>query len=277
VLAEAAERFASLGLDGPRLQAELLLAHVLRTDRLHLYTDVRRTLSEAELERYHELIERRAAGEPTQHLVGSAYFFGRAFVCDRRAMIPRPETEVLVEICLRELRADAPLEILDLCCGSGIIGLTLLADRPRYRADLSDLSNDAVELAAENARRLNIADRVQTLRGDLLAPHDPAKRWDCIVANPPYVRTAEISSLSTEVREHDPHLALDGGPDGLDFVRRIAAEARGRLRGAGLLALEIGDDQGPEASRIVYDAGWRDVRVWPDLARRDRVVTARAS
>jgi release factor glutamine methyltransferase len=275
VLTWTTERFTALGLDGPRLQAELLLAHALQTDRLHLYMDLQRPLAEPELARYRDLIQRRAAGEPTQHLVGAVHFFGRAFSCDRRALIPRPETEVLVEACLRELPSEMDLEILDLCCGSGVVGLTLLAERPRYRADLSDLSPETVELAAENTRRLGLEERVQMHVGDLLSPFAANQRWDCLVANPPYVETNAIATLQPEVRDHDPRLALDGGPDGLDLVRRIAREGRKRLRADGLLALEIGDEQGPRAAAIVTDAGWKDVRVWPDLARCDRIVTAR--
>ncbi len=275
VLGWTTERFTLLGLEGARLQAELLLAHALETDRLHVYMDLQRPLSLPELTTIRELVQRRTAGEPTQHLIGATHFFGRLFSCDRRALIPSPETEVLVGICLRELPVEADLEILDLCCGGGVVGLSLLAERARYRADLSDLSADATDLAAENAQRLALGDRARIHLGDLFAPFPVDRRWDCLVANPPYVESGDIAALQTEVRDHDPHLALDGGPDGLDFVRRIAVEGRCRLRGGGLLALEIGDSQGAPAAQIVADAGWKDVRIAPDLARRDRVLTAR--
>jgi release factor glutamine methyltransferase len=275
VLTWTASRFSASGLDGPRLQAELLLAHGLKTDRLHLYMDLQRPLTAAELGEVRALVQRRIAGEPTQHLVGSVHFYGRLFGCDRRALIPRPETEVLVEACLRALPVDADLELLDLCCGGGVVGLTLLAERPRYRAELCDVSAEACALAAENARRLELVDRMQLHQGDLLAPLLPDRRFDCLVANPPYVETADIAGLQTEVRDHDPHLALDGGADGLEVIRRIAAEARGRVHRGGLLALEIGEDQGARVSEILRGHGWNDVAVLPDLAKQDRVVTAR--
>jgi release factor glutamine methyltransferase len=275
VLGWTTERFTLLGLEGARLQAELLLAHALQTDRLHVYMDLQRPLSLPELTTIRELVQRRVAGEPTQHLIGATHFFGRLFSCDRRALIPRPETEVLVDTCLRELPVEANLEILDLCCGGGVVGLSLLAERPRYRGDLSDLSAEATELAAENAQRLALGDRAHIHLGDLFAPFSLDRRWDCLVANPPYVESGDIAALQTEVRDHDPRLALDGGADGLDLVRRIATEGRNRLRGGGLLALEIGDTQGQLARQIVGDAGWKDVRIGPDLAHRDRILTAR--
>jgi len=275
VLAWTTERFTALRLEGPRLQADLLLAHALETDRLHLYMDLQRPLTEAELARYRALVQQRVAGVPTQHLVGSVHFFGRRFSCDRRALIPRQETEVLVDVCLSELPADADLAILDLCCGGGVVGLSLLAERPRYRADLGDLSPDAAELARENAKQLGLEARVTVCEGDLFAPFPADRRWDCVVSNPPYLETDSIATLQAEVRDHDPRLALDGGADGLDLVRRIVRETRGRLDAGGLLALEIGEEQGARVADLLRDAGWNDVRVWPDLARQDRVVTAR--
>jgi release factor glutamine methyltransferase len=275
VLAWITELFSARGLDGPRLQAEILLAHATATDRIHLYMDLQRPLDATALARIRELVRRRAAGEPTQHLVGKAHFYGRAFGCDRRALIPRPETEVLVETCLRELPADKELQILDLCCGSGVVGLSLLMERPLYLGDLADLSGDACALATENAVRLHLADRARVHRGDLFAPFPPARRWDVVVANPPYLESASISRLEAEVRDHDPHLALDGGSDGLDLIRRLAREVGVHLQEDGLLALEIGDDQGPRAVRVLVDAGWAEVRVFPDLAGRDRVAIAR--
>jgi len=156
-----------------------------------------------------------------------------------------------------------------------VVGLSLLAERPQARADLADLSAEACGLATENSVRLELAGRTRVHQGDLFDPLPTEQRWDAIVANPPYVESGSLSGLEIEVRDHDPRLALDGGPDGLDLIRRLAREAGGRLRGGGLLALEIGDEQGPRASQILLDAGWVDVRVLPDLAKRDRVVLAK--
>jgi release factor glutamine methyltransferase len=267
-------RFAETGLEGARLQAELLLAHILRTDRLHLYMDLQRPLDSTEIERVHELVGRRLAGEPLQHLTGSVHFYGRLFISDRRALIPRPETEVVVEACLAEAPAADP-EVLDLCCGSGVVGLSILAELPGAHADLADLSNDACALAAENAARLGLAERVRIHRGDLWEPFSEEQRWDVVVANAPYVDSESIPGLATEVRDHDPHLALDGGEDGLQVIRRIILGAEKRLRPRGFLALEIGEDQGARVSRLLSEAGWAKLQVLPDLTRHDRVVIAR--
>jgi release factor glutamine methyltransferase len=269
------ERFVETGLDGARLQAELLLAHVLGTDRLHLYMNLAMPLEAAELEQIHGLVERRLLGQPLQHLTGAVHFYGRLFTCDRRALIPRPETEVLVETCLGETPTNRDVAVLDLCCGSGIVGLSILAELPRSRADLADLSNEACALAVENVARLGLGERARVHRGDLWSPFPEEQQWDAIVANPPYVETQRIPGLAVEVRDHDPVLALDGGHDGLLVIRRIILGAAQRLRPSGFLALEIGDDQGARVADILSEAGWVDVRVLPDLTRRDRVVTAR--
>jgi release factor glutamine methyltransferase len=267
-------RLAESGMEGARLQAELLLAHVLRTDRLHLYMDLQRPLDRKEIERLHELVGRRLAGEPLQHLTGSTHFYGRLFISDRRALIPRPETEVLVEACLAERPAANP-EVLDLCCGSGVVGLSMVAELAGAHADLADLSNEACALAAENAAHLGLGERVRIHRGDLWTPFPAEQRWDVIVANPPYVESESIPGLAIEVRDYDPRLALDGGADGLHVIRRIILGAAERLRTGGFLALEIGDDHGARVSGLLSEAGWANVRVIPDLTRRDRVVIAR--
>ncbi len=274
VLRWTSEHFASRGIDSPRLTAEVLLAHALGSTRLKLYLEFDRPLGAAELDRYRALVRDRASGVPTQHLVGGREFYGRWFGIDRRAFVPRPETELLVEACLGAL-GDGPARALDLCAGSGCVGLSLAAERPALRVDAVELSEEACEVARANASALGLQDRYTLLQGDLFAPLPEGTRWQVVASNPPYVPTGEIAGLAVEVREHDPRLALDGGGDGLDVVRRIASGAADRLEPDGLLALEIGDGQGPAVRALLEGAGLSDVAIQKDPAGHGRIATAR--
>jgi len=270
VLGWTTQHFEKLGLDSPRLTAELLLAHVLHTSRVRLYTDLERPLEASELAPYRNLIARRAAGEPTSYLTGAREFYGRTFAVDARVLVPRPETELLVEAVLQTFPRDAELRVLDLCTGSGCVGITVALERPRAQVLATDVSPDAVEVARANAAALGAADRFEARLGDLFAPVASEAPFDVIVANPPYVPAGQLPTLSAEVRR-EPRLALDGGPDGLDVVRRIAGEAPRRLVPGGLLALEIGDGQGPAVHSLLQAAGYGSVRIERDLARHDRL------
>ena len=270
VLGWTTQHFEKLGLDSPRLTAELLLAHVLHTSRVRLYTDLDRPLEAGELAAYRGLIARRAAGEPTSYLTGTREFYGRTFAVDPRVLVPRPETQLLVEAVLQAVPRDAEIRVLDLCTGSGCVGITLALERPRARVLATDTSPGAVEVARANAAALGPADRFEARLGDLLAPVEGEPPFDVVVANPPYVPTGELPTLSPEVRR-EPPLALDGGADGLDVVRRIAEEAPRRLVPGGLLALEIGDGQGPAVHSLLEAAGYGSVRIERDLARHDRL------
>jgi len=270
VLGWTTQHFEKLGLDSARLTAELLLAHVLHVSRVRLYTDLDRPLEAAELGTVRSLIVRRASGEPTSYLTGTREFYGRTFTVDHRVLVPRPETELLVEAVLQVVARDAEVRVLDLCTGSGCVGITLALERPRARVLATDASPGAVEVARANAGALGAAERFEARLGDLITPVEGEAPFDVVVANPPYVPRAEIPTLPPEVRR-EPQLALDGGPDGLDVVRRIAAAAPGRLVSGGLLALEIGDGQGPAVHSLLEAAGYGCVRIEHDLARHDRL------
>lgn len=270
VLGWTTQHFEKLGLDSPRLTAELLLAHVLHVSRVRLYTDLDRPLEAAELGVVRSLIVRRASGEPTSYLTGTREFYGRTFAVDPRVLVPRPETELLVEAVLQLVPRDAEVRVLDLCTGSGCVGITLALERPRARVLATDASPGAVEVARANAGALGAAERFDARLGDLLAPVEGEAPFDVVVANPPYVPRGEIPTLPPEVRR-EPPLALDGGPDGLEVVRRIATAAPGRLVPGGLLALEIGDGQGPAVHSLLEAAGYGSVRIERDLARHDRL------
>ena len=216
----------SKGVDAPRLTAELLLASALSCDRVRLYLDFDRPLGEPELARYRELVRRRAAGEPTAYLVGRREFFGRPFAVDARVLVPRPETELLVEAALAALPEGG--RALDLCTGSGCVAVSLALGRKGARVVATDVSEDALAVARENAAALGAV--VELATGDLWAAVHGRERFDVIASNPPYIPTKELAGLSREVRR-EPCIALDGGDDGLAILRR--GSWRARARGSG--------------------------------------------
>ncbi|MFB1482483.1 peptide chain release factor N(5)-glutamine methyltransferase [Corallococcus sp. RDP092CA] len=270
VLTWTTQHFEKRQVDAPRLTAEILLAHVLKTGRVRLYVDLDRPLSRDELASFKALIERRMAGEPTSYLTGTKEFYNRAFKVDARVLIPRPETELLVEAVLRAVPRDAPGRVLDVCTGSGCIAISVAAERPQATVLATDLSRDACALARENAQALGVADRVSVLEGDLFAPLPPDATFGVVVSNPPYIDTGDIAGLSAEVRR-EPRLALDGGPDGLAALRRVIQGARRVLEPGGLLALEMGETQGSAVLELLRAAGYADARVEKDLERRERM------
>lgn len=262
------------GVDSPRTDAELLLADSLQVDRIRLVIDFDKPLAPAELASYRARIERRAAGEPTAYILGRREFYGRTFAVDARVLIPRPETEGLVELGLAALPAEGPVRILDLCAGSGCVGITLAAERPSAEVTLIELDPGAAEVALANARTLGVEARCQLLPGDLLAPLPPGACFDLIVGNPPYIPSGELPGLQREVLR-EPRLALDGGADGLALIRRIALEAGKHLLPGGSLLLELAVEQGPAASALLAAAGFSEVRVFQDFTRRDRYLAGR--
>ncbi|MHA7629583.1 peptide chain release factor N(5)-glutamine methyltransferase [Corallococcus sp. M7] len=262
--------FEKRGVDAPRLTAEILLAHVLKTGRVRLYVDLDRPLSKDELAAFKALIERRLAGEPTNYLTGAKEFYNRPFKVDARVLIPRPETELLVEAVLHAVPKDAPSRVLDVCTGSGCIAISVAAERPQATVLATDLSRDACALARENAQALGVAERVSVLEGDLFSPLPPDATFRVVVSNPPYIDSGDIAGLSAEVRR-EPRLALDGGPDGLVALRRVIQGARRVLEPGGLLALEMGETQGSAVLELLRAAGYSDARVEKDLERRERM------
>ncbi len=262
--------FARSDVDSPRLTAEILLAHALGCDRLRLYLDFDKPLGEKELAAFRELVKRRAAGEPAAYLTGRKEFFGRAFRVDRRALIPRPETELVVEAALRALPESGAA--LDLCTGSGCIGVTLALERPGARVVLADLSADALALAGENATALGA--KVELLQGDLYAPLPDGLRFDVIAANPPYVPTPEVPRLAREL-SHEPALALDGGESGLGVARRLVSGAPARLVPGGTLVVEMHESHAAILPGLCREAGFASAEAFRDLAGLPRYVLAR--
>ena len=266
--------FDKQDIDDPRLTSEILLGHVLSLARVKLYMDLDRPLSKEELATYRGLIQRRIAGEPTQYLVGSKEFYGRRFFVDARVLIPRSETELLVEAVLHDVKKDAPSRVLDVCTGSGCIAVTIAAERPQASVWATDLMANALEVAKANAEKHQVDARVTFFQGDLLAPLPPGTQFDVIVSNPPYVKTGDLKTLQREV-QREPKEALDGGPAGVTLIARVVTDALPRLRPGGLLAMEIGEDEGTAVKELLVRAGYHDVKIEKDLARHERLALGR--
>jgi release factor glutamine methyltransferase len=249
---------------------EHLLAQRLGCTRMQLYTQFDRPLEEEILAPLRESLKKRGEGIPLQHLLGSVGFHGRDFLCDARALIPRPETEELAEMILK-LVVGGPLEILDMGCGSGVLGLTLAAELPDSHVTLADLSEDALSLTRENAEKLGITN-ITLVRSDLFSAISGT--FDLIAANLPYVPEGEAAEMARELR-HDPALALFSGADGLDLLRRFVPEAFAFLKPGGLLALEIGHDQASQLFAGLESSGFREIEIRTDLSGIARFPFAR--
>ena len=273
VLTWTSDYFKKKDLDAPRLTAEILLAHALGCDRVRLYTDYDRPLNKDELATYRGLVDRRVKGEPTFYLTGAKEFFGHRFLVDARVLVPRPETELLVEAALERLPEGFEGEVLDLCTGTGCVGLSLARERAQLKLVATDASPEALAVARANADALQLASRVELVQGDLFLPLGE-RRFDLIVANPPYLESATLASLAPEVRA-EPRLALDGGPDGLGILRRIVLAAAGHLLPQAWLLLEIGEGQGAPVLQMFGSAGLAEASIRKDLAGLDRIALAR--
>ena len=273
VLQSTTAYFKKRKIDNPRLNAEHLLAHVLGRKRIELYLEFERELSESELAPLRELVRRRGEGEPLQRLLGTVEFCGHTFLCDKRAMVPRPETEQLVEVLIADcgLRI-ADWKILDVGTGSGVIALTLAKEFPEAKISGVDISEDALALARENAARLGLSDRVRFFKSNLLENVDGI--FDLIVANLPYIAAQDRHSLSREVLR-DPEVALFAGAHGDELVRALIEQAPARLRPSGMLALEIGLGQSEALLSILAEKNYRDICSKNDYSGRARFLFAR--
>ncbi|HEX4796867.1 MAG TPA: peptide chain release factor N(5)-glutamine methyltransferase [Humisphaera sp.] len=276
--------FVRKEVDQPRLSAELLLAHVLKCPRINLYTNYDRVLSDAELAAYRALVQRAVEDEPIAYLTGKAHFFNLEFEVSRDVLIPRPDTETLVENITQLVRNQSGLEsprVLDLCTGSGCIAAAIAHRIKNAIVVATEISPAAIAIAKKNIERLKLAERVTLLQGDLFEPLSElvdARPFDLIVSNPPYIPTAQIATLDRSVKDYEPMQALDGGADGLDFHRRILDRAADRLVAGGRVFLEIAFDQGEKAMELaaVYSQ-YEQFRLLKDFGGRDRVLTAMKS
>jgi release factor glutamine methyltransferase len=265
-----AEYLGKRGIEEARRNMEHLLAHRLGCNRMQLYTQFDRPLEEEILAPLRDSLKKRGEGIPLQHLLGSVGFHGRDFLCDGRALIPRPETEELAEMILK-LMPDGPLEILDMGCGSGVLGLTIAAERPKSHVTLADISEEALALTRENAEKLGIGN-ITLVCSDLFS--SISGTFDVIAANLPYVPEGEAAEMARELR-HDPALALFSGADGLDLLRRFVPESFRFLKPGGLLALEIGHDQASQLLAGLESCGFAETEIRRDLSGVARFPFAR--
>lgn len=306
------EDFERLEVASPRLDGELLLAHVLQVQRVQLYLDMERPLSAEELTRVRQLVKRRRTHEPVAYILGQREFYGRPFMVDRRVLVPRPDTELLVDRALARLGSPAgpakqptpaegatepeagqmdetagpagpgalPMQldeaprVLDLCTGSGCVALTLAAERPGLHVDAVDCSADALAVARQNAALLGLQDQVCFWEGDLCAPLPTEARYTLITCNPPYVSPAQWQDLAPDVREHEPKLALVAEDDGLACYEALLRQVPDRLRTGGQLLLEVGQGQADSVAELCVRAGLRHTALHRDLGGIMRVVVA---
>jgi release factor glutamine methyltransferase len=274
LLAWAREWLQKKGVENPRLDAELLLAHALNCDRVRLYIDVDKPLTAAELSLFKPFIQRRGLREPVAYILGIKEFYGRRFEVGPGVFIPRPETELLVQLALAAVPKGEPARVLDLCAGSGAVGIAIAAERPQAQVDLVELSPPAAAVAERNAQK-HAQGRARVLQGDLFAALPGPLRYNVVVTNPPYVPLSHSPQLAPDITGHEPHLALFAGEDGLVIIRRILDGLRDWLAPGGFFGVEIDPPQAAQVAQLCAAAGLSGVRIHPDLAGLDRHVTGR--
>jgi len=295
---KSTEFLGKKNVGSPRLQTELLLAHLLKMPRMKLYLNFDRVLTASETDALRELVKRRGQREPLQHIVGSTSFCGFDIAVNRHALVPRPETELLAESGWNFLvtRHSPPVTALDFGTGTGCIAIALATKCPNVKIVAIDISAGALVLAKENAKKNNVAEKIIFLGGDgfealqsvgqasRLSPFEikksetgatPVLQFDLIISNPPYIPSAEIETVDPEVRDFDPRAALDGGADGLDFYRKLAKEAKAFLKPDGKIMMEFGDGQADAIKKIFENEKWIVEAVKEDYSQRARVLVAK--
>jgi release factor glutamine methyltransferase len=273
VITWTTEHFQKKGMDNPRLDAEVLLAHLLGIDRMGLYLNYDTPLKEGERALYREMIQRRTAGEPVAYIVGHREFWSMKFAVSPESLIPRPETEHLVEEAVRIGKELCPPQrVLEIGHGCGAVAIALATELTEAHIVATDISPGTRSLARDNAEAHGVGERVRFVMGDLYPPED--EPFDLICSNPPYIPTGEILHLAPEVRDYEPLTALDGGEDGLLFFREIAQGAADFLTEGGWLLLEMGKGQDPQVARILQEQGFSHIDLVPDYAGVKRVIKA---
>ncbi|SFE58127.1 release factor glutamine methyltransferase [Peptostreptococcaceae bacterium pGA-8] len=268
-------RLRDAGIADAKVDSRTLYCHIFDLTPAQLIMEWQKTVEFDYCEKYFSLLDRRAAGEPVQYITGVQEFMGYPIKVNPSVLIPRLDTETVVEKAIEIAKEKKAKEILDLCCGSGAIGIAMAKNLPDAKITLSDVSGDAAEVARSNVNALNLSKRIDVKSGDLFEPFRgrfSKKRFDMIVSNPPYIPKATIPKLMAEVKDHEPMTALDGGEDGLDFYRWISGEAGVFLKKRGILVFEIGHDQGEAVSKLLEEHGFENVQVVKDLAGLDRTV-----
>jgi release factor glutamine methyltransferase len=274
---KSADFLGKKNVESPRLQTELLLAHLLKMPRMKLYLNFERALTPTETDALREFIKRRGQREPLQHIIGSTSFCGFEIAVNRHALVPRPETELLAEFGWKFLSAlnSQNATALDFGTGTGCIAIALAAKCPNAKIVATDISADALALAKQNASVNKVAERIGFLQGDGFAAIPADSKFDLIISNPPYITSVEIETLQPEVRDFDPRAALDGGADGLDFYRMLAAKAKSFLKSDGKIMLEFGDGQAEAIRKIFENEKWIVEEIKSDYSQRPRILIAK--
>jgi release factor glutamine methyltransferase len=277
VLRWAAEDLARRGVnDSPRLDAELLLGHATGLDRVRLIVDAARPLAPDELDRFRQLLVRRRRSEPVAYILGEREFYGLRFSVNQHVLIPRPDTETLVNVALERTRERHLFgRAVDVCTGSGCVAIAFAKERPTWHVTGSDISDDALEVARRNALKLGTIWNIDFRQSDLLASIGAEPRCDLITANAPYVPDAELPTLAADIRNYEPAGALSGGPDGLSILRRLVKAAPGWLAAGGVLALEVGAGQAERVAKGLGAYGFAEVQLERDYGGIERVVSGR--
>jgi release factor glutamine methyltransferase len=273
VITWTTEYFQKKGLDNPRLEAEVLLAHLMGKDRMGLYLNYDTPLKEEERTAYRDMIQRRTAGEPIAYIVGHKEFWSMGFTVNPECLIPRPETEHLVEEAVRiGENGQSPLRVLEIGHGCGAVAIALAKELEGAQIVATDVSPGAHALAVENASAHGVGERIRFVLADLFPPEEES--FDFICSNPPYIPTAEVLHLAPEVRDYEPLTSLDGGEDGLRYIREIAQRAPGFLTPRGWLLLEMGMGQAPQVAAILQERCFTEIDLIPDYAGVKRVIRA---
>lgn len=268
------EYFKKHGIEWPHLEAEILLSHTLAVPRIQLYVQFERILKDDELAKYKALILRRSKHEPIAYITGHQPFMSLDFEVNPSVLIPRPETEKLVEIGIETGKLIEKPEIADIGVGSGSIAVSLAKYLPKAKIVGVDSSKEALEVAKRNAEKVGVADRCEFIHGDLFEPIK-GRAFDIIVSNPPYIKSADIPTLQPEIKDFEPREALDGGEDGLKFFREIADKAKNHLKENGKLLLEIGFGQGDQIKALLLKAGFTEITITKDTSGIERVIKAK--
>lgn len=273
LLAWTIKYFQSKNIASARLDAEVLLAHLLGQKRIYLYVHFDEPLQEEELNKFHDYVVKRANHMPVAYIIGEKEFMGLPFKVTRDTLIPRPDTEILVENVISNINKEQEVTIADIGTGSGAIILSLLANLPKACGTAVDISAKALAVAKENAQSLDVIDRCDFAEGDLLSPLAD-KKFDVIVSNPPYIPKADMAGLESDVKDYEPHSALTDNGDGLSFYRRLWREASGYLNDGGFMAVEIGIHEAEAVKQFAIENNWQNVQIIKDYAGIDRVVMA---
>ena len=274
------EYFTDKGIESPRLSAEILMSQVLELSRIELYTNFEKVVAKAQLDRLHELVKRAGENEPVAYLISRTEFYSLKIEVNRSCLIPRPETELLVERAIEFLRTRGGQQfVCDLCTGSGCIAVAIAKNHAGAKITATDICDEALAVAAVNVEKHNLKDQVKLLRGDLFDPVVPqldVEKFDLIVCNPPYVSTGEFEQLDKNVKDYEPQLALLAGVDGLDVYKRICEKIGEFLKDDGAVIMEVGYRQGPAVKELLEQTdGFAEITIEKDFNDNDRIVTAK--